>query len=446
MMAAMGQKIVIPALRIYRFRRPAPIILWKGTTMAAEGKRPYRARAREIYEQRLADMSPDLPEDREKLIEELRIHRIELELQNDELKKTRDDAEIARDHYTILFDTAPAAFLVVDPDGVIEQANFRAGDLLGSPRASIVGHSFYEFIARTDREAVQDALRHTRQKDPGEPRHAESPTVSLDVTACGRCYVELTAARWRRSGAPSDSGFLIALADVTATRELEEEQQQMVVYYRRLLKEMNHRVKNNLMVLSSIIDLERNRSGDGQTLERVAERVRNVSRVHTALYHGSADVDMVDVAASMKHFVEEFTRSLAAQVHIGFTPPGGEVFMDSRRALALSLTANELLTNAMQHAFPGGRAGKIHVSLRTRRGELFLDISDNGVGLEQSAAGGSAPPTGAGGVGTQLVMQLVDELGGRWDVSTDDGTHHTIRVPVRSPRADRKADRGAAKG
>jgi PAS domain S-box-containing protein len=327
------------------------------------------------------------------------------------------------------------AFFLVDPDGIIEQANFRAGELFDVSRSRLVGRPIHELIVRGDRWSVDEVLNRTRTEQAPKP-----PTLGVNAPGRGDRYVELRAARWRRDGAPTDSGFLVSLVDVTARRELAEEQQRAVTYYRRLLREMNHRVKNNLMVLSSIIDLERNRSGDGQTLERVAERVRNVSRVHTALYHGSADVDIVDVAASMKHFVEEFTRSLAAQVHIGFTPPGGEVFMDSRRALALSLTANELLTNAMQHAFPGVRAGKIHVSLRTRRGELFLDISDNGVGLEQSAAGGSAPPTGAGGVGTQLVMQLVDELGGSWNLTSGNGTHHTIRVPVRSPDARPEAE------
>lgn len=371
-----------------------------------------------------------MPEDREALIEELRIHQIELELQNEDLRRARDDAELARDHYTTLFDIAPVALFVLDPDGVVEQASFRAGDLLQEPRSSLAGRSLREFIAGSDCWAVDEALTRVRDDQP-----SGAPTLSLDAPGCGNCYVELTATRWRRSGEANDTGFLVALSDVTASRELEQEQRQAVTHYRRLLSEMNHRIKNNLMVLSSIIDLERTRSGDGETLTRVSERVRNVSRVHTALYHGSTDVDIVDVGASMRHFVQDFTESLGAHVHVGFTPPGHEVFMDSQRALALTLITNELLTNAMQHAFPDGRAGKIYISLVTRRGELTLDISDNGVGT-----GNRPAEKVTDGVGTQLVLQLVDELGGSWDISTEDGTHHTIRAPVRSPRGRRDVE------
>jgi PAS domain S-box-containing protein len=402
-----------------------------GGDAVAEGEHPtYRKQAREIYEQRLSHRQTEVSEDREALIEELRIHQIELELQNEDLRKARDDAELARDHYTTLFNAAPAALFVLDPDGVIEQANSRAGHLFDRSPSRLSGSSLYDFVATADRWAVEEALSHTRKDEPHRP-----PTVGLDAPGCDGLYVELTAARWRRSGAAGDSGFLVALSDVTASRRLEEEQQGAVVYYRRLLREMNHRVKNNLMVLSSIIDLERTRPGNGDALARVSERVRNVSRVHTALYHGSSDVDIVDVSASMKHFVEEFTRSLAAQVHLAFTPPGHDVFMDSRRALALSLIANELLTNAMQHAFPGGRSGKIHLSMSTQRGQLRLDISDNGVGMEQPTPGPESD-----GVGTQLVMQLVDELGGSWNLTSGNGTHHTIRVPVRSPDARPEAE------
>jgi PAS domain S-box-containing protein len=403
--------------------------------MADDSEPSYREKAREIYEQRSADRRQNLPEDPEAIIEELRIHEIELELQNDDLKQARDDAELARDHYSTLFDTAPVAFFLVDPDGIIEQANFRAGELFDVSRSRLVGRPIHELIVRGDRWSVDEVLNRTRTEQAPKP-----PTLGVNAPGRGDRYVELRAARWRRDGAPTDSGFLVSLVDVTARRELAEEQQRAVTYYRRLLREMNHRVKNNLMVLSSIIDLERNRSGDGDTLERVSQRVRNVSRVHTALYHGSADVDVVDVGASMRHFVQEFSESLAPHVHLGFRPPGEEVFVESRRALALSLVANELLTNAVQHAFPDGRSGKIEVALSTGRGELRLDISDNGVGMGRRNGIAAEDERESDGVGTQLVMQLLEELGGTWDISRDEGTTHTIRVPVRSPRADRRAE------
>ena len=211
----------------------------------AEGGHPtYREQAREIYEQRLSHRQTEVSENREALIEELRIHQIELELQNEDLRKARDDAELARDHYTTLFNGAPAALFVLDPDGVIEQANSRAGDIFDTPPSRLAGRSLYDFVATADRSAVEEALSHARKDEPHRP-----PTVGLDAPGCDGLYVELTAARWRRSGAADDSGFLVALSDVTANRRLEEEQQRAVVYYRRLLREMNHRVKQGRRAL-----------------------------------------------------------------------------------------------------------------------------------------------------------------------------------------------------
>ena len=394
--------------------------------MTEDETQDYRQRARELYERRAQRDDTPHGMDTQQLVQELRVHQIELELQNADLKKARDDAELARDQYATLFDVAPIAYFVLDEKGRIRRANFRAVDLLETPRSGLEGRSLGSYFESGDRWKLEEAINRA-----GEDLPDRRPTLPMNVTQETSYFVEVSVSRWPHARDDTDGdeapAFLLGLSDVTDRQLRESEQTHAADYYRRLLREMNHRVKNNLMILSTIIDFERAREEGSPVLDRISQRVRNVSRVHNALYEGSTDVDEVGVAATLRHFVQEFGKSLAAHVHIAFDGPDVEIQMDSRRALALSLVLNELLSNAMQHAFSDGRAGKITVALSQSGDSLRLVVTDNGVGMD-----GSMKPGESGGVGTQLVLQLVDELGGTWDFASDEGVVHTITAPIRA--------------
>jgi two-component sensor histidine kinase len=392
--------------------------------MIEDETRDYRQRARELYERRAQRDDTPHGMDTEQLVQELRVHQIELELQNADLKKARDEAELSRDQYAALFDAAPIPYFVLDKKGRIHRANFRAADMLETPRSRLENRSLGSYFESGDRWKLEEAINRA-----GEDQPDRRPTLPMNVTQAASYFVEVSVSRWPHAPAYTDGdeepAFLVGLSDVTIRQLRESEQTHAADYYRRLLREMNHRVKNNLMILSSIVDLERAREGSNPALDRISQRVRNVSRVHNALYEGSTDVDEVGLAATLRRFVQEFGKSLAAHVHIAFDAPDIEILMDSRRALALSLVLNELLSNAMQHAFSDGRAGKITVALSQPGESLRLVVTDNGVGMD-----GSMKPGESGGVGTQLVLQLVDELGGEWRTESSDGVRHEISVPL----------------
>ena len=96
------------------------------------------------------DLSKMSPQDLANLIHELQVHQIELEMQNEELRRIQEELEKSRDRYSHLFEFAPVGYFSVDEKGTVVAANLTAAALLGIPRASLVGRPFSRFILRTD--------------------------------------------------------------------------------------------------------------------------------------------------------------------------------------------------------------------------------------------------------------------------------------------------------
>jgi PAS domain S-box-containing protein len=393
-----------------------------------------RQRARELYRQR------DLPSQHEELspeqlIEELRIHQIELELQNQELSQSRSDAErarreaeVARDRYYTLFRRAPAAHIVVTAEGRIEQANERAAALLGVDPQRPGFHNLFAVIRGAESSHVERALAAAGSGELPAP-----VTLSMPDAEGEPRFIELSVAPFDSENA--ERRLLVSCLDVTQRQLQSEYHERAAAHYRRLLREMNHRVKNNLQILSSVVQLERAGAAQDERLARIAERIRNVSRIHTALYDAATDVDEVDVAATLESFVAEFRGALGPHTSLAFTSDVEELRLGSRRALALGLLVNELVTNAVRHAFPDRRSGSVHVTLSSSGETAQVTVADDGVGMPEAGAShgeatGESSARRPVGVGTELARQLARELDARWETRSEGGVRHEISFPL----------------
>lgn len=390
------------------------------TTMSNPEWGDYRARARELYDKRDRNTEPVEESD---LLEELRIHQIELELQNQELRKARKKAESARDRYFLLFDMAPTAYLVVDSAGTIRQANLRAAELFGRPRSELSNRKLYAHFEGKDADRVSYALESAAH---GRPFDEEWYAFrSLD----GRTrFVNLRIVGWQEEDEGSPALLLVSVIDATGQKLRDEEQREAISHYRVLLRELNHRIKNNLMILSSIVELERHKGPTDKTFDAIIQRIRGVAQAHSAMHEAATDVDAVDLNSMVKSVVESVHRQLPGNVDVSFIRGPAELALGSRRALTVSLAVNELVTNAAKHAFPDGRKGTIRVELSQVDDRVHLTIADDGVGMDTSQ------PTEGAGIGTQLVLQFVDELGGTWEMTSpnegDTGLRHDVEFPV----------------
>lgn len=195
-----------------------------------------------------------------------------------------------------------------------------------------------------------------------------------------------------------------------------------------LVKEIHHRVKNNLQILSSLLYLQSRQIHDSAALEAVREgqsRVEAMSLIHQKLYMGD---NLVQV--DMNHYLKElgdmlldaFGRRGDGAVQIRQRVE--DIQLDVDTAIPLGLIANELLTNALKYAFPDGRTGVVDIVLqRNNDGSLVFEVGDDGVGVAPTPEGN----TGAAAFGTRLVDLLSQKLKGKPEkVAQDNG--HRVRI------------------
>ncbi len=198
-----------------------------------------------------------------------------------------------------------------------------------------------------------------------------------------------------------------------------------------LLKEIHHRVKNNLQVISSMLYLQSYNIGDELALEMIRDsqnRVRSMALVHEKLYQ-SEDLAQVDFAEYIRSLVSHLFQSYKVNSSITQLKVNiGDVSMSINMAIPCGLILNELISNSLKHAFPDGRAGEIHVELRSdKAGKFTLVVSDNGIGLPQDL---SLRETES--LGLQLVNTLVRQLEGAIELDGSGGTAFkiTFAAPV----------------
>ena len=181
-----------------------------------------------------------------------------------------------------------------------------------------------------------------------------------------------------------------------------------------LLKEIHHRVKNNMQVISSLVSLQADALPDDslrQVLRNVTDRVRSMALVHEKLYQ-SAELARIDFAEYAKSLLQHLWRAHGAAVPgVRLALELEPVWLDVEAAVPCGLVLNELVSNALKHAFRDGAEGEVAVALRRNAdGRVHLEVRDNGVGM---------PPGPDRGQARSLGLHLVDMLSGQLDAAVE---------------------------
>jgi PAS domain S-box-containing protein len=228
------------------------------------------------------------------------------------------------------------------------------------------------------------------------------------------------------------AGIVIFSEDITARQQAEEALRHSLEEKTALLKEVHHRVKNNLQIVSSLLSLQASRSPVPEVvevLENTKKRVHSMALLHETLYR-SGNLARINFAAYVGELCRHLQRSVGAgpgrvEVENRVAPLG----LPLEQSLPCGLIINELVTNALKHAFPGGRTGKVTVSLEPdAHGQLVLRVVDNGVG---------PPPVkdllATPSLGLRLVSGLSSQLGGRLTTEQPPGGGAAFQVVFPAP-------------
>jgi two-component sensor histidine kinase len=218
--------------------------------------------------------------------------------------------------------------------------------------------------------------------------------------------------------------FVMVFRDVTEIRLLEAEREQALEHAQHLLKELGHRVMNSFATISAILSMEARATPREHraALERVQGRVQALAALYRRL-DGASQVDRIEMAEYLGGLVASFRDSLAAPAPVEVSCDLAPVTLPSRAAVPLALVVNELLTNAIKHAFVEGRTGTVHVSLTAQDGTCRLCVADDGRGLDEAREGS--------GTGRTLIDAFLAELGGQLSIQTGpEGTRITVDFPA----------------
>jgi PAS domain S-box len=431
-----------------------------------------RRRAEERLGGKPADLAAIAPEEAGRLLHELQVHQIELEMQNEELRRAQQELEASRVKYFDLYDLAPVGYFTVSEQGLILEANLRGADLLGVGRNRLAKQPLTRYIVPEDQDVYY--LHRKRLLETGIRQVCEVRMCHQDGSQFW-ARLETGAARGGEGGPPV---CRIAVSDITGNKRAEEalakagmelerrvdDRTNELLTANRLMKKMldegkrseeklkrsRERLRNFSARLQSLLEEERTRisreihdelgqsltalkldlslirrkilsdglaeeSGKVHEIEQSVSRIiRTVRKIATDLRPGI--LDELGVVAAIKWVAKNFQGRTGISCKVVVEGTGR--ISDSARATAIFRIVQEALTNVMRHA----AASQVKVSLEKKGDTLIVEVRDNGIGIKEGMIFDSKS------LGLVGIRERVLLLGGEASISGKPGEGTLVRV------------------
>jgi PAS domain S-box-containing protein len=331
----------------------------------------------------------------------------------DERKRIEGELEESREIFRLFMEYSPIYVFFKDDNIRSIQLSKNYEQMLGRPVPDLIGKTMHDlFPTPLAEKMVQDDLRILQKGKP----------IEVEEELDGRFYTTIKFPIRRKSRPPLLAGFTI---DITERKRAELALERSIAEKDVLLKELQHRVKNNLNVISSLLGLEMEKLSDErarQVFINAQSRIHSMSAIYEQLY-STAGIDRVDLNRYIKNLAfflfETYvadTRSVTLDIHTVKT------ILDIKRAVPVGLILNELIMNALRHAFPDDRKGRITVTLEEDGGAIELSVSDDGVGFPV----GMNPDT-CDSMGLNLIRMLTKQIDGEFSIEGARGVRATVR-------------------
>ena len=300
--------------------------------------------------------------------------------------------------------------LITSPDGKIEWVNDGFIRLTGIPKEKLIDKQLTDINVYTNIESeFRDAIRnqHSRIFESNVTTHNNS-TVWLSST--------LTPIF-------DEAGILKKLvvvdSDITASKNLQQQIENSLKEKEVLLKEIHHRVKNNLQIIISLLNLQTGYIKDEGTLKTLKDgqsRVRSMALVHERFYQ-SEELTEINFSEYIEKLCQFLYQSYGDKTdRISLQVEGDKIKFDMDTAMPCGLLVNEIVSNAYKYAFPGQRSGRILIRLKRVNEKVVLLVEDNGAGLPEDFDIDNSQS-----LGMQLIQALTSQLDGELVVKREKG-------------------------
>jgi PAS domain S-box-containing protein len=331
--------------------------------------------------------------------------------------QAEQNVQAALDYTRSVIEANPDLMVVCAKDGTVLDVNTAAESLTGIPREQLIGSPYSRYFVddTTPKTVLADLHEKGRLEYTVRLRRADGRITPLSVNATLFQGKDTT-----------DMRIIVSAHDITRQQHDEEAIRASLDEKVILLREIHHRVKNNLQIIISLTNLQMRQTDDPGVKRIMAEtqnRVRAMSLVHEKLYRSESlsQIDFADYTRFLATQLFSFYSIDTSRVKLDLTM--NRIMVDINTAVPLGLIMNELVSNALKHAFPEGRSGTVTISGWIEDDRITLSVRDTGVGI---------PPgfdwRNTESLGLRLITSLVDQVNGTVELESDGGTAFTVTL------------------
>lgn len=353
-----------------------------------------------------------LREAKDKLEERVKERTLELEKSNKALAENEE-------RFSKIFQEGPLGMAIIDDKYKLARTNKIFRNMLGYNEKELIGMTFVDITHEKDKRKDTDGIKDLyKGKIPVYQTEKRYMKKNGDIL-----WANLTAS----AIFSEDKKFLYAVSMIEDIGDRKIADQKIKKSLREkevLLKEIHHRVKNNLQMISSLLNLQANSIKDKKIIKNLMDmrsRVLSMSLIHENIYQ-SEDLSEVDINNYVTMLTENLIQTYSEEgKSVKIKNKVGKITLDIDRAIPLGLIITELVTNAMQHAFTKKKGGIINISMSEINNTLEMIVSDNGDGLAEGTGINEK-----GNLGFMLVKTLSEQLDADLDVKVGNGTKYTM--------------------
>lgn len=329
-------------------------------------------------------------------------------------KLAEDQIKQSEEKYRSLIETSPEIIMIADKEEKIQFINFVSGNY---SKDEIIGSSLYNFVNVKHHPEIIKAHERIFNGSKSEQYETEGTDKNGNkayfITHVGPKYLDDKVV-----------GLVLFISNITDRKKSEESIKQSLEEKEVLLKEVHHRVKNNLQIISSILNLQSSTVSDKQTLDLLKnsqDRIRSMSLIHELLYQ-TKDFSTINFSEYIRSIATNLFQSYNQNKLINLTLELSPVSLDLDSAIPCGLIINELITNSLKYAYPNSENGAIKIHLSQEKDIVILIIEDNGKGFPSAIDFRETES-----LGMQLVVSLTDQIDGEIKMDNSKGTKFEIQ-------------------
>jgi len=336
-----------------------------------------------------------------------------------EHKHAVEELKSSEERLKILFEFAPDAYYLNDLKGNFIDGNKAAEKLLDVKRDELIGKSFLK-LKLLPPSQIPKAAALLFKNMRGHPTGPDE--FILNRKDGNQFTVEISTFPVKIKG---KTVVLGNARDITERKQAEEKIKASLKEKDVMLREIHHRVKNNMQIISSLLRLQSRNVKDETALDmfKVSQnRIRSMAFIHEALYQ-SEDLAMIDFSIYIKKLITHLFSVYSTETKLpNLRLNVKDVYLDINRAIPCGLIINELVSNSLKHAFPDSRKGEITVEMRSdKKGKYTLIVKDTGIGMPKEL---NIHKTET--LGMQLVNDLAEQIDGTIELNRIGGTTFSI--------------------